>query len=95
MKGKATPGSHVDLGLALLGTLNVQHNPLTQVDIAAWCGCSRQCIEQIEKKALRKIRNRMRFGSNEGQLRYELMNELFNRRTIAMPKSERGAQQSA
>jgi transcriptional regulator len=90
MKGKRTPGSHVDLGLAILGVLNFQHNPLTQVDIAAWCGCSRQLIEQIEKKALRKIRNRLRFGSKDAQLWHELMNELFNRRTIAIPKPERG-----
>ena len=44
MKGRLSRTANIDLGLAILAT------------IAAYSGCSRQRIQQIEQKALRKLR---------------------------------------
>ncbi len=49
----------IDLGLALLSVANEAREPMTYQDIAAWCGCHRSRIEQIEKEALRKLRGRL------------------------------------
>lgn len=46
----------IDLGLAVLGVVNVERRPLTFEEIAEVCGCHRSRIEQIEKQALRKLR---------------------------------------
>ncbi len=53
--------SRIDLGLALLSLVCKPGVPLTQYDIAAWCGCSVANIYLIEQRALRKLRNRLRF----------------------------------
>jgi hypothetical protein len=46
-----------DLGLAILAA--TQYPPHTQQVIANYMGLSRQRVEQIEKKALRKVRIRL------------------------------------
>jgi Sigma-70, region 4 len=46
-----------DLGLAILAA--TQYPPHTQQVIANYMGLSRQRVEQIEKKALRKVRVRL------------------------------------
>lgn len=46
----------IDLGLAVLGVVNVERRPLSFAEIAEVCGCHRSRIEQIEKQALRKLR---------------------------------------
>lgn len=46
----------IDLGLALLGIANQDREGLSCEEIAAWCGCHRSRIEQIEQGALRKLR---------------------------------------
>lgn len=46
----------IDLGLALCSVWNKKGEPMTCAEIAAWCGCHRSRIEQIEKVALRKLR---------------------------------------
>lgn len=86
MRGKRTNGSEIDLGLAILSVLRLPGECLTQVDIAAWTDCSRQRIEQIEKQALRKIRRRLGLATKDDGLYRELMNEMFNRRGVAVPK---------
>jgi DNA-directed RNA polymerase sigma subunit (sigma70/sigma32) len=47
-----------DLGLAILAA--TQYPPHTQQVIANYMGVSRQRVDQIEKKALRKLRIRLR-----------------------------------
>jgi len=51
--------TYIDLGLALLSTKE-WGMPFgcgrTLETISAFCGCSRQAIERIEKKAMRKVR---------------------------------------
>jgi hypothetical protein len=54
MKGKLPRSAGIDLGLAILASIS--EPPHTCQTIAAYCGCSRQCIQQIEQKALRKLR---------------------------------------
>lgn len=49
----------VNLGLAILSCLAIPGVPLTLEDIAAFCDCSRQAIEHIERRALRKLRVRL------------------------------------
>ena len=46
-----------DLGLAILAATN--HPPHTQQIIANYMGVTRQRVDQIEKKALRKLRIRL------------------------------------
>ena len=54
MKGRLAHDANIDLGLAILASTS--EPPHTSQTIAAYCGCSRQCIQQIEQKALRKLR---------------------------------------
>ena len=51
--------ARTDLGLALLSLIAKPGVPLSQEDIAAWCGCSRTTIYLIEKSALKKMRHRL------------------------------------
>ncbi len=58
--------NHIDLGLAISGCHSTFGTPKTQAEIANWCiydptkhqwrTLSRQRVDQIERKALRKIR---------------------------------------
>ncbi len=48
--------SSIDLGLAISAHHSVLGVPRTSDSIAAYCECSRQRIEQIEKRAMRKCR---------------------------------------
>ena len=54
MKGILARNANIDLGLAILASTS--EPPHTCKTIAAYCGCSRQAIQQIEQKALRKFR---------------------------------------
>ena len=54
MKGRRQGNSDPDLGLAILAA--TQYPPHTQQVIANYMGVSRRLVEQIEKKALRKVR---------------------------------------
>lgn len=56
-----------ELGLELLMLRARSGVGLTQDDIAAWCGCTDVTIHQIEKAALRKLRN-MYGQDNSGQI---------------------------
>ncbi|MFZ4777771.1 MAG: sigma factor-like helix-turn-helix DNA-binding protein [Terrimicrobiaceae bacterium] len=54
--GWGVRNGNIDLGLAVLGVVNVERKPLTFEEIAEVCGCHRSRIEQIEKQAMRKLR---------------------------------------
>ena len=49
----------IDLGLALLSVLRQPGERLSLEDIAAWCDCPQQSIARIERRALRKLRQRL------------------------------------
>jgi len=55
--------NRVELGLCLLEMVAKPGVALCQEDIAIWCGCSRGGIYQIERRALKKVRTILRFGS--------------------------------
>jgi len=57
MKGRRQGNWDSDLGLAILAA--TQYPAHTQQVIANYMGVSRQRVEQIEKKALRKVRIRL------------------------------------
>ena len=57
MRGRRRGNWNPDLGLAILSV--TQHPPHTQQVIANYMGVSRQRVDQIEKKALRKLRIRL------------------------------------
>ncbi len=57
MRGRRQGNWDPDLGLAILAA--TQYPPHTQQVIADYMGVSRQRVEQIEKKALRKMRIRL------------------------------------
>lgn len=46
----------IDLGIELLLRRCQRGHPKTCLEIAAWCGCSRSAIWQIESRAFRKVR---------------------------------------
>ena len=54
--------SGTDLGLAISGALLAPGQTRSINELAAFCGCSKQNIQQIEKRALRKLRHRIFFG---------------------------------
>ena len=54
MRGRRQANWDPDLGLAILAA--TQYPPHTQQVIANYMGLTRQRVEQIEKKALRKMR---------------------------------------
>ena len=54
MKGKLARNANIDLWLAILASTS--EPPHTCKTIAAYCGCTRQRSQQIEQKALRKLR---------------------------------------
>ena len=57
MRGQRRVNWDPDLGLAILAA--TQYPPHTQQVIANYMGVSRQRVDQIEKKALRKVRLRL------------------------------------
>ena len=73
----------IDVGLALLSVLAIPGVPLTQDDIAAWCGCSRSMIYAIEKKALRNLRCRL------GDEDFAALRDFFSRDRREAAKSRR------
>jgi hypothetical protein len=51
--------ARIDLGIALLHAVAVPGVQYTQVEIAAWAGCTHAAIRLIEKRALWKLRQRL------------------------------------
>jgi DNA-directed RNA polymerase sigma subunit (sigma70/sigma32) len=70
MKGRLARNANIDLGLAILASTS--EPPHTCQTIAAYCGCSRQRIQQIEHEALRKLRARL---DRDRTLREAFVNE--------------------
>jgi DNA-directed RNA polymerase sigma subunit (sigma70/sigma32) len=49
-----------DLGLALIDAVRAPGERLTLEEIAIWCDCTPQRIGEIERRALAKLRRRLR-----------------------------------
>ena len=54
--------ARIDLGLALLEMVAKPGVGLTRDDIAFWCGCTNAGIYMLEKRAMKKVRNKLMFG---------------------------------
>lgn len=76
--------TRIDLGLAILDAVRVPGHRYTQEEIAAFCGCTRSMIFAIEQRALRKLRNRLRF------LRDDRLRDLADALPILTAARERG-----
>lgn len=57
--GWGRQNTDIDIGLAVLASVNREGRMLTLSDIADVCGCHRSRIEQIERSAMRKLRGRL------------------------------------
>jgi hypothetical protein len=64
MRGRLSKTADIDLGLAVSGATLEPGETRSGEDLAAFCGCSRQAIEHIERRALRKLRNKLQFGKD-------------------------------
>jgi len=53
---RSPKGQSIELGLAISGALLPPGQWRELPELAAWCGCSKQMIHTIEKRALRKVR---------------------------------------
>ena len=73
--------ARTDLGLALLQRRAIPGVPLSRDDLAAWCGCTTAAIYLLERRALKKLRNRLLFGDRATAA--ELLLELCDRREPA------------
>jgi hypothetical protein len=56
----------VNLGLAIAGATLQPGQSRTLREIAAYCGCSMQAVQEIERTAMRKLRNRLMRESAAG-----------------------------
>ncbi len=64
MRGKRSADCNIDLGLEISACSLKFGETRTQVEIAAFCGCTPQAIDLIEKKALRKLRKALFLRKN-------------------------------
>lgn len=60
MKTPLRKDSRIDLGLEVIEALRPAGVKLSHAAIAAVCGCSWQAIQQIEQRALKKMREKGR-----------------------------------
>ena len=51
--------SRIDPGLSILEAVTPPGVPLSQTEIAVWCGCTSEAIRVMELRALRKLRRRL------------------------------------
>lgn len=65
MRGQRPPDCDIDLGLAV-SALTLQYGQTrTYEELAAYCGCSKTAIQNIENKAMRKLRMRLRLRGQD------------------------------
>lgn len=67
---KGRKGKKMALGLAVSGALLKPGETRTLEEIAAFCGCSRNAIYEIERVALRKLRHPERMRQLRDELKY-------------------------
>lgn len=60
VRGKFVESREIDFGLAVMELTIQPGTKLKQGEIAAFCGCTRQRIQQIEAGALRKMHDAAR-----------------------------------
>lgn len=78
--------ARIDLGLALLHSVALPGVSYTLQEIAAWCDCHHNAIQNIERTALKKVCNALQF--RHPALRADLAAEFFERRAPAQKKKQ-------
>jgi hypothetical protein len=58
MRGQLAKTADIDLGLAVSAATLEPGETRSHEDLAAFCGCSKTNIQHIERRALRKLRNK-------------------------------------
>ena len=82
----------IDLGLAIISAISPPGRRWSYVEISAFCDCSKTAIQQIERKALRKLGNLIRFRDPAAR---EAAMELFERLSAKQCALRRGEQRTA
>lgn len=59
MKGRRSRGANIELGLAVSGALLPPKCTRTQEELAAFAGVTKTYIQEIERRALKKMRIRL------------------------------------
>ena len=77
--------ARVNLGLALLSRVAMPGVRYSYDEIGAWAGCTNSAIQQIEQRALKKLRKRLRLQHDP--LLTELVAQVFEARR---PATRRG-----
>ena len=77
MKGTLNKGADIDLGLAISAATLEPGEHRTNEEIAAYCGCTRQNVDRIYQRAMRKLRVRLQF--HKDPLIRELVQTLIKR----------------
>ena len=75
--------ARIDLGLALLSVYAMPGVCYSYDEIAGWCGCTESAIFLIEKRAIKKLCNALRFRNRD--LWDDLRIAFFDRQTAAVP----------
>lgn len=57
--------ARTDLGLHLMSILRHEGATFSRYDIALWCGCTDAGIYELEKRALKKLANKLQFGREQ------------------------------
>jgi hypothetical protein len=92
MRAQDAKGKRIDLGLAIISAISPPGRLWSYVEIAAFCDCSKTAIQQIERKALRKLGNLFRFqDKSTGELAAEFFERLAARQPALRPGQERTA----
>jgi hypothetical protein len=91
MRAQDEKGKRIDLGLAIISAISPPGRAWSYVEIAAFCDCSKTAIQQIERKALRKLGNLFRFQDKSAR---ELAAEFFERLAIRQPALRPGQERT-
>ena len=75
-----TKSTRMDLGIAILSAVAIFGVRYTQDEIAAFAGCHRQAIQNVETKALKKLRNQL--FSRKGPVLIELVESILGRTPV-------------
>jgi hypothetical protein len=91
-RGENEKAKRIDLGLAIISMITPPGRIWSYAEMAAFCGCSKTAIQQIERKALRKLGNLFRFQDRSAR---EFADEFFDRLALRQPANRPGQERTA
>jgi hypothetical protein len=90
MNPTAEKSERIDLGLEILRVVKRPGQRLSIYDIAAFCDCAPQLIQQIEARALAKVRTAMAEERSRQRAELESKQEKQDFRTLVARAKRRG-----